>query len=92
MFVVISYDIEDDRRRTKVRQTLRDYGKWVQFSVFECNLPRPQFERLRHQLASLICMDRQDSIRFYFLCENCQGKIARLGCPEPQEPDSLLVV
>lgn len=35
---VISYDIVDDRKRTKTVDTLKDYGRRVQKSVFECCL------------------------------------------------------
>src|SRR6266704_1247844 len=33
---VVAYDIPDDRRRTKVHQILMGFGKWTQYSLFEC--------------------------------------------------------
>ena len=38
MFYVVSYDIVDDARRTRVHATLKDYGTPVQYSVFECDV------------------------------------------------------
>ena len=38
MYVVVSYDITCDRRRSKVARTLEDHGKRVQYSVFDCIL------------------------------------------------------
>ena len=38
MFIVISYDIPADKRRTKLAQLLENYGQRVQYSVFECLL------------------------------------------------------
>ncbi len=39
-FVVVAYDIPDDKRRLKVMNTLLDYGGTrVNYSVFECMLP-----------------------------------------------------
>ena len=35
---VIAYDIPDDKRRTKVHKILLGYGKWTQYSLFECFL------------------------------------------------------
>jgi CRISPR-associated protein Cas2 len=37
---VIAYDIPDDKRRTKVHKILLGYGKWTQYSLFECFLTR----------------------------------------------------
>lgn len=34
-FIVVSYDVVDDRRRTKVMKTLKNFGAHVQYSVFE---------------------------------------------------------
>lgn len=78
MFVVISYDISEDKRRTKIHKILKSYGQWMQFSVFECDLTDTQYAKLRSRLRKLI-KDDQDSIRFYFLCACCQGKVERIG-------------
>ncbi len=44
-FYLVSYDIPDDRRRTRIFKLLRGWGERVQYSVFCCQLnPR---ERLR---------------------------------------------
>jgi CRISPR-associated protein Cas2 len=78
MFVVISYDISEDKRRTKIHKILKSYGQWMQFSVFECDLTDTQYAKLRSRLRKLI-KDDEDSIRFYFLCACCQGKVERIG-------------
>lgn len=77
-FVVISYDISDDRRRTKVKNTLQDYGRRVQFSVFECRLTGRQLQTLRRRLASLV-REPTDSVRFYFLSVDDVGRTVVLG-------------
>lgn len=38
MFVVVSYDIKNDKRRRKVMKLMEGYGERVQYSVFECHL------------------------------------------------------
>ncbi|MBD2664065.1 CRISPR-associated endonuclease Cas2 [Richelia sinica] len=78
MFIVVSYDIPEDKRRTKVHSVLKSYGQWMQFSVFECDLTPTQYAKMRSRLAKLIKPDT-DSIRFYFLCQCCQGKVERIG-------------
>lgn len=64
MLTLISYDIVDDKRRTKVMQLLKGYGTRVQRSVFECHLDPAASARLDRALRQLI--DPQtDSVRCY---------------------------
>jgi CRISPR-associated protein Cas2 len=67
MFIVVSYDIPDNKRRTKVMKTLKNFGRHVQYSVFECELKRDDYARLRRQLKELI-NPRVDNVRFFELC------------------------
>jgi CRISPR-associated protein Cas2 len=90
MNVVITYDISEDKRRTKIHKVLKSYGQWMQFSVFECNLTETQYARLRLRLGKLIKPD-QDSIRFYFLCACCKDKVERIGGEQVRD-DSIFFV
>jgi CRISPR-associated protein Cas2 len=72
-FVVVSYDIPNDRRRTKVCKLLKDYGMRVQYSVVECWLRPRDLQRLQDRLKPLL-VTAEDDVRFYRLCENCKGK------------------
>ncbi|MFZ5592042.1 MAG: CRISPR-associated endonuclease Cas2 [Bacillota bacterium] len=91
MFVVVAYDVQDDKRRNKVHKVLKNYGQWMQFSVFECQkLSKEQFLRLRHQLEKHI-KPAEDSIRYYILCEGCAGKVIRIGGEELRREDVFLV-
>ena len=78
MFIVISYDIPEDKRRTKVHSLLKSYGQWMQYSVFECEITRAEYAKLCTRLERLI-KPETDSIRFYSLCECCQRKVERIG-------------
>lgn len=84
MYVVVTYDIPEDKRRTKIHKVLKSYGQWVQLSVFECHLTDTQYAKLRSRLSKLI-QPNQDSVRFFFLCGCCQGKIERLGGEQPMD-------
>src|ERR1700726_1707673 len=86
---VIAYDIPDDKRRTKVHQILLGYGKWTQYSLFECFLTRKQLILLRSQLKEYL-IATQDSVRFYPLCANCVSKVETVGGPPPAD-DVLFV-
>lgn len=80
-WMVVSYDIADDRRRTKVMKTLLGYGRRVQYSVFECEVRPAQVAELQGRLRRII-RPEQDSVRFYLLCEECLGKVVTLGLGE----------
>lgn len=77
LFLVVSYDIRENRRRYKVMKTLEGFGTRVQFSVFECKLKPREVVNLRRKLVKLI--DAEDSIRFYFIGAEDVHRIERLG-------------
>src|SRR5256712_1626904 len=81
---VIAYDIPDDRRRTKVHKILLGFGKWTQYSLFECFLTKKQLVLLRSKLAEHL-VKQQDSVRFYQLCANCVERVETVGGPPPVE-------
>lgn len=78
VFVVVSYDITDDKRRTKIMKTLKNFGRHVQFSVFECELDKAAYDRLRGKLDKLV-VPKEDNVRFYFFDEDAIGKIETIG-------------
>lgn len=51
---LISYDISDDKRRTRVFQTLQANGDHAQFSVFLCQLNAVELAQLRATIQALI--------------------------------------
>ena len=78
MLILISYDIVKDRRRTKIASLLEDFGRRVQYSVFECLLEESGLGELVPKLEALID-EEEDSVRIYRLCARCQGRVEILG-------------
>lgn len=91
IFVVISYDIPDTKRRNKVCKLLKDYGARVQYSVFECQIRPGDLRRLRERLRPLLNLD-EDDVRFYQLCAHCLPK-ARVWSQRERvpPPDAVLI-
>ena len=87
---IVAYDIPDDRRRTKVHKVLSGFGKWTQYSLFECFLTRKQLVILQSKLAKYV-EDTQDSVRFYPLCANCVSRVETVGGPPPADEVLFLV-
>ncbi len=90
MFVTISYDIVDNRRRAKVAKVLLDYGHRVQKSVFECDLDDGRFLKLKGKLESLIDWE-EDSVRYYFLCARCRGNVEVSGWGVVREEEEVII-
>ena len=87
---VVAYDIPDDKRRTKIHKILLGYGKWTQYSLFECFLTRQQLLLLGSRLEEHL-IDAQDSVRFYPLCASCVSKVQTVGGSPPSD-DVLFIV
>jgi CRISPR-associated protein Cas2 len=89
-FYVVAYDISDDRRRTKLHKILSGFGKWTQFSLFECYLTEKEHLTLQARLEELLD-EAEDRVRFYVLCEACLKKVETVGMEEPAE-DKVYIV
>ena len=90
MFAVVCYDIPDDRRRTKVGKILEGFGARVQWSVFECDLTLKQLEKLKQKLTRV--MDKEDSLRYYYLCAECLPKVEIINGPPLTKAQLYFVV
>lgn len=58
---VVSYDVADDRRRTKLFELLLGYGDHVQFSVFLADLTAQELVTLRGRMLELM-NEREDQV------------------------------
>jgi len=73
-FIVVAYDIPDDKRRTRLYNALLAYGTPVQFSIFECLLLDKEVRAMKRRARAII-KPRIDHLRFYPLCASCQRRI-----------------
>lgn len=72
-FILVAYDISDDKRRTRLHNALLDFGTPVQYSVFECLLDAKGQERMKKKVLRVI-RPQKDQVRFYHLCAECLRK------------------
>lgn len=78
MFLIITYDVTDDKRREKIATQLKNYGQRVQKSVFECYLEKEQLIELKEKLEKIMDF-AEDNIRYYYLCKKDEKNIKFLG-------------
>jgi CRISPR-associated protein Cas2 len=91
MFVVVAYDISHDRRRTKLHDTLLNFGTPVQYSVFECIVDEERLEKMKGAIGRVI-KPRQDRVRFYYLCQACLARTEVTSGPEVLHETDVIVV
>lgn len=63
-FVVVMYDIVDNRRRANLARFLLGYGERVQYSGFEAYLTAKQIDRLAAKVPTFID-EKEDRVRIY---------------------------
>ncbi len=90
-FFLITYDIPDDKRRTKTAHLLQDYGERVQFSVFEVWLDPVMRRDLLARLETLIVAE-EDTVRIYQLCAACQKQVVAFGLGHTPEPPQVVII
>ena len=73
MKYLITYDIENDKRRKKISDELEAFGYRVNYSVFESELNQTKLRKLKEKIEELVDV-KYDSVRFYHICENCLPK------------------
>jgi CRISPR-associated protein Cas2 len=91
MLYVISYDIPNNRRRTRLATLLGGHGSRVQLSVFECDLSQAQFAQLERRMARLL-EPQHDQVRIYRLCANCVGTIVLIGAGEVERTVDTYII
>ena len=92
MYVLVCYDISNNRRRARLHELLLGYGTAVQKSVFECHLTAAQLRRLRAS-AGPLARRAGESIRYYQMCHRCEQRTRADGTPlvETSDPKDFVV-
>ena len=90
-FILVTYDIKDDKRRNRIAKTLLDYGNRVQYSVFECQLNEKRDREMRRRILKQV-NEKEDSVRYYVLCPECKETIDIQGMGEvTDDPDFWII-
>lgn len=90
-FYLVTYDVSNNRRRTKLANLLEDYGKRVQESVFEIWLTPAHLRELQKRMKKFI-KPEEDNVRMYHLCQLCCDRVQVIGeGPVPAPPTSIII-
>lgn len=94
LLYLIIYDLPDSKAANKRRQRLHDllcgYGRWTQYSVFECFLNAVQFAKLQQQIETLIKQE-EDSVRIYVLDASAVQRAITYGSDKPRQEQTIIL-
>ncbi len=89
--IIVTYDFESDKKRTKFAKFLKKYGRRIQYSVFELK----NSHRILQNVLSEIKykyepnFSKADSVVMFNLCESCKKKVVRSGYAANEEGDLI---
>lgn len=94
LFYLIIYDVPDNKaankRRNRLHKLLSGYGKWTQYSVFECFLTAMQFVQLQHKIENVI-KPVEDSVRIYVLDAGSLKRTITYGSEQPRQENVIVL-
>lgn len=94
LFYLIIYDLPDNKaankRRTRLHKMLSGYGKWTQYSVFECFLTTVQFATLQTKIEKLI-KPEEDAVRIYILDAGAVKRTVTYGSEVPRQEQTIVL-
>ena len=89
--ILISYDIKDDKLRTKFSKYIKKYGYRVQYSVFEITNSKRMLDNIMSEIKSNFekKFSQSDSVIIIETSENC--KITKFGYAKNDDSDIIVV-
>lgn len=89
--VLISYDISNDKLRTRFSKYLQKFGHRIQYSVFEIDNSSKMLDNIikdiEHNFSKLFA--ESDSVYIFKLSSSCE--IKRFGYAKHEEEDYLII-
>jgi CRISPR-associated protein Cas2 len=89
--ILISYDISDNKLRTKFSKFIAKYGYRIQYSVFEITNSKRMLNNIMCEIRNQFekRFDQSDSVIIIETSENC--KITKFGYAKNEDCDIIIV-
>ena len=89
--IIISYDISDDKLRTKFSKYLSRFGHRIQYSVFEIDNSEKILNNIMADISNKYekRFSQEDSIIIFILSKTC--KTVRYGYAKNEESDLVMI-
>ena len=94
MLVLVAYDINTvsaggSSRARRINKLCGEYGKHVQYSLYECMICASQYREMRQEILDIID-EKQDSVRIYNLGNTGRMRVQCLGQAQQAFEDCLM--
>lgn len=89
LFVLIIYDIVDNKRRVKFAKKMSGYGFRVQKSAFEALIDESLYQKLQREIPRLI-QPKEDSVRIYRMTG--YGEVKLFGVNSKIEAEDVIII
>ncbi len=89
LFVLVIYDIVNNKRRTKFAKEMNGYGFRVQKSAFEALIDEALFVKLQRVIPTLI-NEQEDSVRIYRMTG--YGEVNLFGLNSKLESEEVMIL
>jgi CRISPR-associated protein Cas2 len=89
--LIVSYDFQSDKRRSKFSKFLKKYGRRMQYSVFELKNSDRILDNILKEIKLVYepSFTKEDSIVIIRTCEGCKKKTERFGYAANEETEVL---
>lgn len=89
--IIISYDIANDKLRTKFSKFIQKYGNRMQFSVYKIKNSKRMLSVIKNEIDNKFekLFGEEDSVLIIETSENC--KISKYGFIKHEENDIIVV-
>ena len=89
-YVLVIYDIEDNKKRLKLAKLMKSFGFRVQKSAFETNLTEGKYAKLISKLALFAADNTNDSIRVYKI--RGDGAVTVFGKDDTEKVEDVIII
>ena len=89
--ILISYDISDNKKRTKFAKYLEQYGHRIQYSVFEIDNSPRILNNIMKDIENKFTkkFDQSDSVYVFNLSSSC--KVQKFGYAKNEDNDIIII-
>lgn len=89
--VIVSYDISDDKLRTRFSKYLSRFGHRLQYSVFEIDNSQRIIENIVTDISNKFekSFTQEDSVMIFKMSSNCE--VLRFGYAQNDEKDFIVI-
>ena len=88
VFVLIIYDIAENKKRVRLAKLLQGYGFRIQKSAFEAVITKKKYQKLLRELEPF--GNTEDSIRIYKIIG--KGQVVNIGKSEPERQEDVIII